>query len=65
MKSAFLMMTLLTFLSTTAHADCNARKVARHAAMQATVGVSAHCGKNTAKEAVKNSDVHVKKGTHR
>ena len=43
MKSVLFALTIFITLSATAHADCNARKVARHAAMQATVGVSAHC----------------------
>ena len=62
MKSTLIAFTLLATFIASAHADCNARKVARHAAMQATVGVSAHCMNN---HPVKNSDVHVKNNVHR
>ena len=62
MKSALFALTIFITLSATAHADCNVRKVARHAAMQATVGVSAHCMND---HPVKNSNVHAKNNVHR
>ena len=62
MKSILFALTIFITLSASAHADCNARKVARHAAMQATVGVSAHCMNE---HPVKDSDLHVKNKAHR
>ncbi|SCC25827.1 hypothetical protein GA0061070_101460 [Kosakonia oryziphila] len=39
MKTGLFVLMFIAFFSSVAHADCNPRKVARHAAMQATVGV--------------------------
>jgi len=39
MKTGLFVLMFIAFFSSVAHAACNPRKVARHAAMQATVGM--------------------------
>lgn len=59
MKYQTLLSILLCLVTTSAFADCSPHKVARNAAMKATVGVSGHCTpKHAAKDAVNNSDIN-------
>lgn len=56
MKLKIALASVFLFSAVAAHADCDAQKAARNAAMNATVGVSGHCTpKNVSKDAIKNN----------
>jgi len=56
MKLKVALTSILLFTAVAAHADCDAQKAARNAAMNATVGVSGHCApKNVTKDALRDN----------